>query len=173
MIHTGIQMTPNNHILAERRGGAGGHKRRTCNGEEEEEEEQTVADARIYMRTASDVLTHTSARLRTYGTRHAGTTASRGADRLARRGSWRQPVGPPGSLLELLRYPSNLRPSLFFLSAALSRSHGRFVLSLARIGDAFQLFAASRFKFQTLERATIGLDIDPAILQVTTLRAAG
>lgn len=80
--------------------------------------------ARIYMRAASDVLTHTPARLRTYGTRHAGTS-TRGAGRLARRGSWRQSVGPPGSLLELLRYPSNLRPSLFFLFNTASRSNGR------------------------------------------------
>jgi len=38
MIHTGIQMTPNNHILVERRGR--GHEGRTCNEEEEEEEEE-------------------------------------------------------------------------------------------------------------------------------------
>jgi len=44
MIHTGIQMTPNNHILVERRGG---HEGRTCNGEVEER--QTAADARVFI----------------------------------------------------------------------------------------------------------------------------
>lgn len=105
------------------------------------------------MRAASDVLTHTPARLRTYGTRHAGTTSTRGAGRLARRGSWRQSVGPPGSLLELLRYPSNLRPSLFFLFNTASRSNGRPLSRSLSSGTLFNysLHRALNSRLQTSE----------------------
>lgn len=120
MIHTGIQMTPNNHILAERRGGG-----RTCNGEEEEEEEkQAAADARVFI--CARLVTCTRIRLHAYARMERDTQAQR------RRGAPVVSLGevPGVSLSGLLGpslsfYPSNLRPFLFFLFNAASRSRDR------------------------------------------------
>lgn len=141
MIHTGIQMTPNNCVLGERRGKDGS---RVMEKEKEKhtKRERELAQMLAYLYEPAARIRARARRLRTYGTRHAGTTATRGAaGRLARRGSWRHSVGSPGTLLSRSYEAHRIYdpPSSFSsISLSLSRSLCCGVAS-RRCRDAFQL----------------------------------
>lgn len=140
MIHTGIQMTPNNHILAERRGGG-----RTCNGEEEEDEEekQAAADARVFI--CARLVTCTRIRLHAYARMERDTQAQR------RRGAPVVSLGEvPGVSLSGL-----LGPSLSFYHRIYDPSSS--FSSMRRLAPAIDLLLARshRRRFSIIRRIAL------------------
>lgn len=143
LIHTGIQMTPNNRVLEERRGEEGTDQVTEKKKKKKKRNTRSLAQrcVRIYMtrhtHTCERTLTHVWNATR----RHNTATATRGAaGRLARRGSWRHSVGSPGTLLSRSYEAHRIYdlPSSFSRSLAPRRRHG--ILSN-------YIFVASRFKF--------------------------
>lgn len=118
--------------------------------------------ARIYICLGTRIRASTLTHVWNATCRHTTPTTRGAAGRLARRGSWRQSVGSPGTLLSRFYEAHRIYESS--PSSFSPRPASHFLAPCRRCGMLSNyIFVASRFKFLESQTLEVSLSLDPSL----------